>query len=69
MRENLLQLIRFAIQIWVRIRNQYGISVVFPQTSFQGGGGPAKLIVLVRDGGVESKMLAALLRLTILRLL
>ena len=68
MSENSLQPIRYAIQIWVEMSRQYEISVVVPQTPFffLGGGGE-------RGGGgpvveVESKMLAALLRLTILRL-
>ena len=68
MSENSLQPIRCAIQIWVEMRRQYEISAVVPQTPifFFGGGGR-------RGGGgpvveVESKMLAALLRLTILRL-
>ena len=68
MSENSLQPIRYAIQIWVEMSRQYEISVVVPQTPFffWGGGGE-------RGGGgpvveVESKMLAALLRLTILRL-
>ena len=67
MSENSLQPIRCAIQIWVEMRRQYEISVVVPQTPFFFGGGGE------RGGGgpvveVESKMLAALLRLTILRL-
>ena len=68
MSENSLQPIRYAIQIWIEMSRQYEISVVVPQTPFffWGGGGE-------RGGGgpvveVESKMLAALLRLTILRL-
>ena len=66
MSENSLQPIRYAIQIWVEMSRQYEISVVVPQTPFFLGGGE-------RGGGgpvveVESKMLAALLRLTILRL-
>ena len=66
MSENSLQPIRCAIQIWVEISRQYEISVVVPQTPFFLGGGG-------RGGGgpvveVQSKMLAALLRLTILRL-
>ena len=69
MSENSLQPIRYAIQIWVEMSRQYEISVVVPQTPFfffGGGGGE-------RGGGgpvveVESKILAALLRLTILRL-
>ena len=67
MSENSLQPIRCAIQIWVEMRRQYEISAVVPQTPFffwgggrRGGGGPVV--------EVESKMLAALLRLTILRL-
>ena len=68
MSENSLQPIRYAIQIWVEMSRQYEISVVFPQTPFFLGGGGEE-----RGGGgpvveVESKMLAALLRLTILRL-
>ena len=68
MSENSLQPIRCAIQIWVEMRRQYEISVVVPQTPFflegggrggRGGGGPVV--------EVESKMLATLLRLTILR--
>ena len=61
MTENSLQPIRCVIQIWVEMRRQYEISAVVPQTPFFGGGGR-------RGGGgpvveVESKMLAALLRL------
>ena len=56
MSENSLQPIRCAIQIWVEMRRQYEISAVVPQTPFFfGGGGPVV--------EVESKMLAALLRL------
>ena len=65
MSENSLQPIRCAIQIWVEMSRQYEISVVVAQTPFfffggRGEGGPVV--------EVESKMLAALLRLTILRL-
>ena len=68
MSENSLQPIGYAIQIWVEMSRQYEISVVVPQTPFFFGGGGGE-----RGGGgpvveVESKMLAALLRLTILRL-
>ena len=70
MSENSLQPIRCAIQIWVEMRRQYEISVVVPQTPFflEGGGAEGG----GRGGGgpvveVESKMLATLLRLTILR--
>ena len=68
MSENSLQPIRYAIEIWVEMSRQYEISVVVPQTPFFFGGGGGE-----RGGGgpvveVESKMLAALLRLTILRL-
>ena len=61
MTENSLQPIRCVIQIWVEMRRQYEISAVVPQTPFFLGGGR-------RGGGgpvveVESKMLAALLRL------
>ena len=62
MSENSLQPIRCGIQIWVEMRRQYEISAVVPQTPFFFGGGGR------RGGGgpvveVESKMLAALLRL------
>ena len=69
MSENSLQPIRYAIQIWVEMSRQYEISVVVPQTPFffwggggggSGGGGPGV--------AVESKILAALLRQTILQL-
>ena len=66
MSENSLQPIRCAIQIWVEMRRQYEISAVVPQTPFFWGGGGAGEGGLVVE--VESKMLAALLRLTILRL-
>lgn len=69
MSENSPQPIRCAIQIWVEMRRQYEISAVVPQTPFfwgggrgEGGGGGGPVVE------VESKMLAALLRLTILRL-
>ena len=69
MSENSLQPIRCAIQIWVEMRRQYEISVVVPQTPFfflrGGGGGEGGGPVVEVE--VESKMLATLLRLTILR--